>query len=97
MWQYILLLQVFSLLQIRCDGEYPKGHMKRLGEQRPPEIITEQIVEDLHPIEFWERFVKQEKPVLFPGAAKNSEYVCQIKVVEISRSLFQNSGTILWL
>ena len=72
MWKYTLLLQVFAALQT-IPGDDLQGHMKPLGEQRSPEIETEETVGDLHPLEFWERFVKPGIPVLFPGAAKNSE------------------------
>ena len=67
-----LLLQVFSMLQI-ISSESPRGHMKPLGEHRPPEIETEEIIGDLHPQEFWQKYVKPGIPLLFPGVAKNSQ------------------------
>ena len=47
--------------------------MKPLGEHRSAEIETEEIIDDLHPLQFWKQYVKAGIPVLFPGAAKNSE------------------------
>ena len=72
MWKHILLLQIFSMLQA-IPGDVLQGHMKHLGEHRSPEIKTKAIIGDLHPLEFWEKFVKPGVPVLFPGEAKNSE------------------------
>ena len=54
-------------------SEIPRGHLQPLGEHRPPEIETEEITGDLHPQQFWKKYVKPGIPVLFPGAAKNSE------------------------
>ncbi|CAB3989861.1 Hypothetical predicted protein [Paramuricea clavata] len=73
MWRYVLLLfKIFSILQTIL-GETPRGHMKPLGEHRSAEIETEEIIDDLHPLQFWKHYVKAGIPVLFPGAAKNSE------------------------
>lgn len=72
MRRYARFLQVFSILQTIL-AETPRGHMERLGEHRPPEIKTKEIVGDLHPVQFWKQFVQPGIPVLFPGAAKNSE------------------------
>jgi aminopeptidase C len=73
MWRYVLLLfEVFSILQTIL-GETPRGHMKPLGEHRSAENETEEIIDDLHPQQFWKQYVKAGIPVLFPGAAKNSE------------------------
>jgi hypothetical protein len=67
-----VLLQVLSMLQI-IFSETPRGHLKPLGEHRPPEIETEKIIGDLHPIDFWKKYVKPGIPLLFPGAAKSSQ------------------------
>lgn len=69
---YLPLVSLAVILLQRLSAGNLRGHTKPLGEQRPPEIVTQEILGDLHPIEFWERFVKPGIPVVFSGAAKNS-------------------------
>ena len=51
----------------------PPGHMQPLGSHRPPDPVEEFYVDNLPtPEEFWRKYVKPSKPVVFRGAAKKS-------------------------
>lgn len=55
------------------------GHQKPFGAHREPDVVTEELQTVPHPIEFWEKYVSKNRPVVLRGAAKHSRYNC-IKV-----------------
>lgn len=75
---HILIVIVIPLHQIphEINGVSPDsdlvGHLKPLGHQQPPDVVTEELHTVPQPQEFWENYVRVNKPVLFRGAAKNS-------------------------
>ncbi len=50
----------------------PTGHLQPLGSHRPPDVIIDELNEVPSPRDFWEKYVKHEKAVIFRGAAKES-------------------------
>lgn len=69
-----ILLLVFKVmcLQTNFAEEFPKGHLKPLGSHRAPDKIEERY--DIPtPLEFWNKYVKVSRPVVFRGAATYSK------------------------
>ncbi|XP_070561489.1 2-oxoglutarate and iron-dependent oxygenase JMJD4-like [Ptychodera flava] len=50
----------------------PEGHLLPLGSHQPPEGDIEEIDTIPSPMEFYDRYIKPSKPVIFKGAAKMS-------------------------
>ena len=50
------------------------GHQKPFGAHREPDVVTEELQTVPHPIEFWEKYVSKNRPVVLRGAAKHSRY-----------------------
>ena len=48
------------------------GNHRKLGEQRNATVETDEVYTVPQPLEFYEKFVKENKPVVFRGVAKNS-------------------------
>ena len=65
----------FSLISfdlVVCLEDALTGHLKPFGHHRDPDVVTEERETVPHPSEFWKRYVSQNKPVVFRGAAKHS-------------------------
>ena len=62
------------------------GHQKPFGAHREPDVGTEELQTVPHPIQFWEKYVSKNRPVVLRGAAKYSRYNC-IKVYLFSRNV----------
>ncbi|XP_070571172.1 uncharacterized protein [Ptychodera flava] len=54
-------------------GDVGRGHMKPFGFQSDPTETTEELDYVPHPTEFYEKYVKLRKPVMFRGAATKSQ------------------------
>ena len=63
-----LLAAVFSLK----PPDHLKGNHKKLGEQCKFSVKTEELQTVPQPLEFYEKFVRDEVPVVFRGAGKRS-------------------------
>lgn len=55
-----------------------RGNHQKLGEQCDASVQTDELDSVPQPLEFYERFVKEKKPVVFRGAAKRSRYTYAI-------------------
>ena len=68
----VQLLVAICGLAIPCclGGMDLQGHMERLGMQRKSEGHIEVLNGLPNPIEFFEKYIKPGKPVVFKGAAK---------------------------
>ena len=63
---------VFSKPDPNLTKAYPPGHMKALGSHRPPVKNGVDVLDSVpSPLEFFDKYVKEGKPVLFRGASKN--------------------------
>jgi len=63
----IFIFTPFSLQQ--TQEEEPLGHLKPIGSSS--ELLSVEVRDDLpNPVEFFEKYVKASKPVIFRGAAK---------------------------
>ena len=67
LWQ--LLLVFFSLAY--TENIQLEGHLKPLGQQRPPEGHIEIIERTPSADEFFDLYIKGSKPVVFKGLANN--------------------------
>ena len=68
------VLCVFKLLCSKyCTADvFSEAHLKPLGSHRTPDAIEER--NDIpSPFEFWDKYVKVSKPVVFRGAGKQSK------------------------
>ncbi|XP_019616378.1 PREDICTED: uncharacterized protein LOC109463921 [Branchiostoma belcheri] len=71
-WKFLLLLAVCGPHSITGDSALPVGHLQPLGGHRPPDVPIDELHNIPHPREFWDKYVKHDKPVILRGAAKNS-------------------------
>ena len=63
---------VFSKPDPNLTEAHPPGHMKALGSHRPPVKNGVDVLDSVpSPLEFFDKYVKEGKPVLFRGAGKN--------------------------
>lgn len=70
------IFKVFVLSNFVVDVlcQYPAGHMKQFGHHRPPSVPVDEVTKDNlpRPEEFYEKYVKQNKPVLFRNVLTES-------------------------
>ncbi|XP_078697158.1 uncharacterized protein LOC144925121 [Branchiostoma floridae x Branchiostoma belcheri] len=59
------------LPSLKSESELPRGHGEELGRHRDPEGHIPVLHDMPSPLEFWEKYASQRKPVLFKGVAKN--------------------------
>lgn len=66
----LLIISIFTPFSLQQEQEEePLGHLKPIGSSS--ELLSVEVRDDLpNPIEFFEKYVKASKPVLFRGAAK---------------------------
>lgn len=69
---YALSLSLISLEPAGSSDKEFVGHLKKFGQHREPDVITEELYAVPHPSEFWKTYVSQNRPVVFRGAAKHS-------------------------
>jgi hypothetical protein len=55
------------------ENQFPKGHQKQLGSHRAPEGKAEELLQMPTPSLFYNNYVAKSKPVIFKGAAKESD------------------------
>ena len=74
--QFYLLICYFiksSAVFSAEENKFPKGHQERLGSHQPPEGNIEELWRMPTPSVFYENYVAKSKPVIFKGAAKESD------------------------
>ena len=70
-----LKISVFAICltttwQASENNNDPRGHMLPLGSHRPSEGHIDELHSFPHPADFYQKYVKGSKPVIFKGAAK---------------------------
>ncbi|XP_066296269.1 uncharacterized protein [Branchiostoma lanceolatum] len=71
---YFVILVIFccsALPSLKSESELPRGHGEELGKHRDPEGHIPVLYDVPSPLEFWEKYASQRKPVLLKGVAKN--------------------------
>ena len=67
-----LIASCFVALTLAEDAEkVPVGHLQKLGSHRPMEGRVEELQHVPHPIDFYEQYSAQSKPVILKGAARD--------------------------
>ncbi|XP_035698141.1 uncharacterized protein LOC118431132 isoform X2 [Branchiostoma floridae] len=71
---YFAILVIFCCSvapSLKSEPEVPRGHGEELGRHRDPEGHIPVLHDVPSPLEFWEKYASQRKPVLLRGVAKN--------------------------
>ncbi|XP_041365632.1 bifunctional peptidase and arginyl-hydroxylase JMJD5-like [Gigantopelta aegis] len=77
--RFSLICFLFVFYPITVEGDDPPGHGKPFGKHIPP-VGEVPVLEDFpHPIEFYKRYVKPMKPVLFRGVLDRIKFPAYTK------------------
>ena len=79
--QNVMIAAVLLLYAISSTSTL-KGNHRRLGEQREPSVHIDEFDADSvpQPEDFYNRFVKENRPLVFRGAAKKSRLYCSYQL-----------------
>lgn len=76
--KYYILICFITLNEVTAENigsvsRFPKGHQEKLGSHRLPDGNIEEIWQMPTASEFYHNYVSKSKPVIFKGAAKQSD------------------------
>ncbi|XP_072036429.1 uncharacterized protein [Amphiura filiformis] len=69
---FIIVFPSIHSQSSQSTSALPTGHLKPLGSHRPPDVEIDELNEVPSPREFYEKYVKHGRAVIFRGAAKES-------------------------